>query len=110
MDIYFTSKSLERKCSEERRRVREWGPEGAKKILLRLQQLQAAGTLEDMRSLPGRVHVLSGDRAGQLAIDVHHPRRLVFQPTVQPPPEMDSGRLDWAAVESVTILEIVDYH
>jgi toxin HigB-1 len=89
---------------------KRWGAEGAKKISLRLQQLAAAPTLAELRGLPGRCHELTGDRDGQLAVDVHHPFRLVFRPSEDPPPETDDGGLDWRAVESVTVIEMVDYH
>ena len=34
----------------------------------------------------GRPHELKGDRAGQVSVDLVHPLRLIFRPTVQPPP------------------------
>lgn len=90
--------------------MRAWGAVGAKKVTLRLQQMQAAGTLEDMRDLPGRCHELGEDRAGTLAVDVHHPFRLVFRPTDDSPPKKPDGGLDWSQVDRLTILEITDYH
>lgn len=110
MEITFESKELARRCSEQKRRVRAWGADGAKKVSLRLQQLQAAGTLADMRSLPGRCHELQGDRAGHLSLDLHHPFRLVFRPTVEPFPLKEDGGLDWDEVDAITVVEIVDYH
>ncbi len=88
----------------------DWGQEGAKKITLRLQQLAAAPTLAEMRNLPGRCHELRGDLAGYLAVDVHKGFRLVFRPTADPPPQKPDGGLDWTAVDSITMTEIVDYH
>jgi proteic killer suppression protein len=110
VEINFESKELARRCSEKKQRVRAWGSDGAKKVNLRLQQLQAARTLADMRALPGRCHELKGERAGHLSIDLHHPYRLVFRPTADPPPIKDDGGLDWTEVDAVTVMEIVDYH
>lgn len=110
MEISFEAQALARKCSEKKLRVRTWGPEGAKKIALRLQQIQAAAVLEDMKRLPGRCHELSGSRVGTLAVDVHHPCRMIFRPTENPAPLKDDGGLDWSKVDRITILEITDYH
>jgi proteic killer suppression protein len=110
MEVLFASERLKRDLSTQRVLQRDWGQEGAKKIALRLQQLAAAPTLAEMRNLPGRCHELTADRAGSLAVDVHHPFRLIFRPTADPTPVKPDGGLDWAKVESVTITEIVDYH
>lgn len=110
MDVVFATKKLQRQFSDHRELRRGWGEEGAKKIALRLQQLASAVSLADMSGLPGRCHELTGDRAGELAVDVHQPYRLVFRPTAHPPPVKADGGLDWGRVESVTILEVVDYH
>ena len=110
MNILFSTQRLQRQLSDQRQLQRLWGQDGARRITLRLQQLAAAEALDDMRQLPGRCHELAGDRAGQLAVDVHRGHRLVFRPTADPPPAKADGGLDWAAVDSVTIVEIVDYH
>lgn len=110
MEVLFASEKLQRALSNYRVLEREWGKTGAKKIALRLQQLAAAPTLADMRHLPGRCHELTGDRAGHLAVDIHHPHRLVLRPTADPPPKKPDGGLDWTAVDSITVIEIIDYH
>jgi proteic killer suppression protein len=110
VEVLFADAKSRASLSEQRKLVRRWGAQGAKKITLRLQQLAAAPTLEHMRALPGRCHELTADRAGYLAVDVHHPFRLVFRPTADPKPTKRDGGLDWTAVESVTVTEIVDYH
>lgn len=89
---------------------KDWGEEGAKKIMLRLQQLEAAPSLAEMHKLPGNCHELIGDRAGHLAVGVHKGFRLIFRPTVDPPPRKPDGGLDWTMVDSVTVTEVVDYH
>ncbi len=43
-------------------------------------------------------------------LDVHQPQRLIFTPTASPPPSKPDGGLDWEQVDSVTIIEIIDYH
>jgi len=110
VDVLFITEKLQKQLSSQRNLQRKWGDAGAKRVTLRLQQLAAAVTLEDMRELPGRCHELVGDRDGELAVDVHQGHRLIFRPTDDPPPEKDDGGLDWGQVESITITEIVDYH
>lgn len=110
MEVLFADQKVQRVCSNERRLTAQYGKVGAKKVSLRLQQLSAAATLEDMRNLPGRCHELTDNREGQLAVDLDHPRRLVFKPTLNPAPSKPDGGLDWDAVESITVIEIVDYH
>jgi proteic killer suppression protein len=57
-----------------------------------------------------RCHELTGDRAGQLSIDLDHPYRLIFSPNHDPIPERDAGGLDWSRVNAIRILEIADTH
>jgi proteic killer suppression protein len=110
VDVQFPSAKKQRYFSDSKSLQKHWGSEGSKKIVLRLQQLAAATCLEDMRALPGRCHELTGDRARSLAIDLHKGFRLVFRPTAEPPPTKEDGGLDWTAVDSVTVVEITDYH
>lgn len=110
MEVLFATEKLKRAFSNHQQLQSRWGQEGARKIALRLQQLAAAISLADLRDLPGHCHELTGDRGGHLAVDVHQPYRLIFRPTANPVPQKDDGGLDWAAVDSITVTEIVDYH
>jgi hypothetical protein len=89
--------------------VRYWGPEIAKALALRLQQLRAADCLADLRQAPGRFHELKGTRAGQIAADLPHSKRLILFPEGSVLHKPDGG-LDWQQVTAVLILEVVDYH
>ncbi|HXI12420.1 MAG TPA: hypothetical protein VNM92_07220 [Thermoanaerobaculia bacterium] len=73
-----------------------------------MDDLRAAISLEDMRHLPGRCHELTGERAGEFALDLEHPKRLVLMPVGGT--ERSAGGLDWSSVTAVEITEIVDYH
>ena len=110
MEVYFVNAKLASRLQNARNRQKEFGSQGAERIDLRLQQLRAAPTLEDMRNMPGRCHELTADRRGSLAIDVQQPYRLIFQPTDPARCRKADGGLDWSAVDSVTITDIVDYH
>jgi len=62
---------------------------------LRLNQLDAAHALDDLGGLRSvGLHKLSGDRAGQWAVTINRPGRLVFR--------FDAG--------DAFDVEIVDYH
>ncbi len=111
MDVTFTTNKLAKLCNAERKLRGEFGPRMASLIQQRLVELDAADTLEDMRFLPGaRCHELQADRAGQLAVDLVHPKRLVFRPDHEPIPTRADGGLDWEAVTAIVVIEIVDYH
>ena len=110
MDVAFASKKLQKTCNSEKELKGVYGDRMAAKIMTRLLDLRAAATLEVMRHLPGRCHELRGDRAGQLALHLVEPVRLVFRPVDDPPPRNESGTLIWGEVTSVIVLGIGDYH
>lgn len=90
--------------------VKAFGPESAKKLKHRLDDLDAAQSMDDMRNLPGHWEELKKDRAGQFSARLHGGLRLVVKPQKQPPPTKPDGGLDWRAVDSIYIVEVVDYH
>jgi plasmid maintenance system killer protein len=98
-----------RSCEENTCRTLECGAVRAKKIQTRIKNLRAAETLADMRTLPGRCHELTGDRAGQLSLDLDHPYRLLFRPAEETEPRPGGG-LDWSKVTAVVIMSITDTH
>lgn len=78
--------------------------------MARLADLEAAGSLEDFRHLPGGCHELGGDRDGQLSLKLPGGKRLIIRPSENPAPMKPDGGLAWSAVEAIEIVEIVDYH
>lgn len=73
-------------------------------IRRRLDDMDAAGTLEDMRHLPGRCHELRSDRDGQLSLDLVHPQRLIFPPADKPVPTKPDGGLDRCLIPGIVML------
>ena len=110
MEIEFHNLKLQKLCNSAKNMTGKWGPKMAKKLQQRLSELAAANTLENMRNMPGRCHELKGDRKWQLALDLVHPQRLIFAPNHDPMPIRPGGGLDWSGVNSIVILEILDYH
>ena len=86
------------------------GPENAKKLRRRLDDLDAAQSMEDLLGLPGHWEELKNDRAGQFSARLHGGLRLIVKPQKQPPPSKPDGGLNWPAIDSIYIVEMVDYH
>ena len=111
MQVSFRKKKLQEVCCSQKPMIREFGPKVAKKLMQRLAELEAADMLDDLRSLPAaRCHELVQDRKRQLAVDLAHPQRLIFEPDHDPVPAKPDGGLDWSQVTQVLVLEVVDYH
>jgi proteic killer suppression protein len=73
---------------------RLWQGQRSRK-LRKLRQLDAAGTIEDLRNPPGnRLEALKDDRQGQMSIRINDQWRICFR---------------WADGDAVDV-EIVDYH
>ena len=109
MKVRFATSQLQKTMSSSSALSRRYGALGARKIRTRLSQLEAADSLADLRSLPGRWHELTGDRPGHLAADVHQPYRMILRPA-EPVPRTEDGSLDWDRVTTVIITEIAGYH
>ena len=83
----------------------------ARKLQQRLMELKAVSCLADISKMPPpRCHHLSGDREGQLSVDLEHPYRLLFISANNPVPVTQDGGLDWANVTEIEIVEIADTH
>jgi proteic killer suppression protein len=110
VEVLFDDERLRDDCNEERALIRRFNRQRAKLIRRRLDDLHAAPNLETMRLLPGRCHELTGDRKGQLSIDLDGPYRLIIRPVDNPIPRKPDGGLSWREVRNVSIVEITDTH
>lgn len=111
MDIIFQTHKLEKEFNSQNLLVRRHGKRRADLIKLRLVQLHAANVLEDLQSVPQlRCHELTGNRAGQLSLDLDHPYRLIIEPADDPAPRKPDGGLDWKRVTAVRIVGVEDTH
>lgn len=106
MQVVFADKELARCAGDKAYAVRKMGQRRADAYLERINDLHGAVALEDLKSLPGRYHELIGDRAGQWACDLDHPYRLIFKPVMN----SDGNIIGLVVENTVSILEIVDYH
>ncbi len=111
MIIYFRTRKLQKVCNNTKLSKKELGHEMARKLQQRLMELKAAPCLDDIsRVPPPRCHLMTGNRDGQLSIDLKHPYRLYFIPANDPIPKTKDGGLDWCKVTEIEIIEIFDPH
>lgn len=110
MELSCDDRDLTKLLADPSRAARKLGTVGARRLAARVADLRAVGCMADVQKLPGRLHSLVADRAGEYSLDLHHPYRLLFVPDHDPLPELPGGGLDWAAVTRVRLIGIVDTH
>ncbi len=110
MDILFDTTNLAKTYSGSQERVREFGPERAKRLRIRLDQMRAASNLLDFKAVHPRCHPLTGNRAGQWSADLDGPYRLIFEIADDPIPVDAHDNINLAEVKKVRIIEIADTH
>jgi len=110
MEISFKSKKLEKQLTDPEELKKSFG-QLARKVNQRLNDLTAADNLAIMRSIPAaKCHELTGNRKGELSIEVSVNYRMIFEPNHNPTPRKDDGGLCWEEVTKIQINEIQDYH
>lgn len=110
MEISYKTRKLEKQLTEPKEMLKSFG-QFARKVNQRLKDLTDAENLAIMRTIPAaRCHELTGDRKGELAVDVSGNYRMVFEPLHNPTPKKDDGGLNWEKVTKIQINEIEDYH
>jgi plasmid maintenance system killer protein len=110
MELQFKNLRLKSLCENRRKLAGQYSPQTAKKVTNRLNDLEAAACLDEMRNLPGQCEELTGNRKGTLSIRLSDGLRLIFEPVAETDVWKPDGGLDWKRVTAVRILEIVDYH
>lgn len=109
MQVAFKTPRLQALLSDDKRLTRRYGADTARQVRKRMLQLTDNDNLHLLMKGPGGCHLLTGDRAGSLAMDLPGGRRLVFQPAT-PVPRLGDGGVDLKRVTSVVVTELVDYH
>ena len=111
MNIVFARRKLEKTFNSETALKRAFGDRMARTIAMRMAVLRNARTLSMVPvTRPERRHQLKGDRAGQYAVDLVRPHRLVFKPNHDPMPRKEDGGIDTDQVTAITIIKVIDYH
>ena len=113
MDISFKTRKLEKDFNEGSQLNKKHGTCRAQKIRVRMAEFREARTLKDFwppKSGPARCHELSGNRKGELSVDLDHPYRLIFIPAHTPVPKLADGGLDWSLITAIKIQGVEDTH
>lgn len=98
MQVKYKNRNIEKVCTNASAASKKYGNEMAEKIHQRIDEIKAADNVEQMILFHiGRCHKLQGNRKDQYAVDLIHPRRLVFEK-------------HGSEIQIVNVLEIVDYH
>lgn len=80
MEIDYKSKKLETELTTDKKIIKAYGAQQARKIRQRIGELAAADNLSEISNLPpARLHLLIGDRKGLYSVDIVHPYRLLFR-------------------------------
>lgn len=108
MRIGYKNKKLQDLCQKRTVAYKKLGMACARKLMIRLQALEAAGRVTDL--VAGNPHPLEGDRLGQFALELAGGWRLVFAPADDPCPTRPDGGIEWSQVTIVNIQYIGDYH
>lgn len=110
MEISYKNRRLEKQLTDPREMAKSFGPL-ARKVNQRIKDLTDVDNLAIMRTIPAaRCHELTGDRKGELAVDVSGNYRMIFEPYHDPIPKKADGGLNWEDVTKIQINEIEDYH
>ena len=111
LEVSFRGTQLAKLCTDKGLRQRKLGPERAKKLLLRLNQMSAAEDLGELMTLPqARCHQLSVDRDEQFSLDLDGPYRLIIEVTDRPIPRNADGGISLAVVKRVMVIDLTDTH
>lgn len=98
MEITYKNRRIEKVCTDIKVSDKTYGNEMSNKIQMRIDQITAAETVEEMIQYHiGRCHSLTSNRKGQYAVDLVHPYRLIFEKHGE-------------QIQIAHIMEIVDYH
>lgn len=111
MDIGFRKRKIEKTFNAQTELLKAYGMPMAKAIMKRVTVLRAASNLSQVPvTPPERRHQLTEDRDEQFAVDLVHPKRLVFEVNHDPVPRKPDGGVNLEQVTAITIVEVVDYH
>jgi len=110
VEINYKSRKLERQLTDPKVMMKSFG-QLARKVNQRLKDLSDADNLAIMKTIPAsKCHELTGDRKGELAVDVSGNYRMIFEPNHIPVPIKYDGGLNWEEVTKIQINGIEDYH
>jgi proteic killer suppression protein len=79
VEVVFATKKLEKCYLDHLPGLRAWGPEVGRKYIQRIDLMQEAADMAEVRKLPGlECHPLKGNRKGQFGVTLIGRWRLIF--------------------------------
>lgn len=107
MIVDYANAKLRKLCMEQVAATVALGPDSARKLRNRLSDLKAARSVTEL--IAGRPHPYRGEGERRFSLDLAGGTRLLFVPTLDPPP-MVGEAIDWGSVTEVTIVFLGDNH
>lgn len=101
MQLAFETKRLRDICENEERAADELGTKVAEQLKRRLADLRAAESIEEMPNI-----VKPSKGSTKCSVRFAEDRSIVFCANHNPNPTSQSGKIDWAKVRRIRILEI----
>jgi len=104
LKVEISDRKLKKIIHDKKKLTKEYGPDNAKLIIQRFNELSSIADLGLMIQYRiGRCHSLTGNLKGKYALDLQHPMRMIIEPLFE-------GNQDLLNVVAVRIIEIGDYH
>ncbi len=106
MELTFATKELRDLCLSDYLARQEYGDAFAEKLKARLADLSAVSVASDLFMLPGKPRELTGDREGQMVLNLIDEHDLIFQSGHTQKRVLESGNVDWARIRRVQLLGV----
>jgi len=106
MEIDFSHRKQQSYYESSKELVKKYGPKQASKIIQRINELQSAESLAEIKKLPQtNLHSLHSNFEGCFAVNLLHPYRMILLPIGE------CNLSDLSTIKKVRIMEIYyDYH
>lgn len=107
MEYFAETRKLTKILNSERLLIKKFGKARAKRIQSRLDEFDAASTLDQIPSdPPPRCHLLQGDLKNKFAVDVSGNYRMIFEGY----DKNDELSIKKSEIVTIQITAIEDYH
>ncbi|MDO5061526.1 MAG: type II toxin-antitoxin system RelE/ParE family toxin [Actinomycetaceae bacterium] len=103
LEIRYANKKLERACTDFTEMRKKYSADVAKKLRLRLNELRAATSFQDLPKMLGRWEQLSADRSGTWSARLTKNWRIIVK-------DISNTSSENSTSEIALVIEIVDYH
>lgn len=108
MEIDYDDPKVAELFEDFKKMQKKKGLEIARATKKRIKELEAAVNFASyLKNAPGKPHPLTGDKAGQYAVDIDKNKRLILKPVTV------NGKLDLKSLtkcKKVIIKGVIDYH